>query len=103
MARTQAEEYWGGAAYFAAGSDHYCHPRACRLVRIEGTGGERLFLPRIADMRGHHITVVNEGPDALEIVNADEDAVLVLVAGYQTYLYPLDQEQWQTGTLRLVR
>ena len=54
-------------------------------------------------MRGHHITVVNEGPDALEIVNADEDAVLVLVAGYQTYLYPLDQEQWQTGTLRLVR
>lgn len=99
MARAQSAEYWGGAVYYASGTDHNAHPRLASTYRVEGTTGESLILPKPGDMKGaERFWVINEGPDTCEVVDSSAVSVCDVDAGDACVIFPDGSGGWLVGS-----
>lgn len=104
MSRTQEQEYWGGAAYEAAGSDHYVHPRYATAIRVEGTTGEDTILPKGSDLRGaERFWIFNEGPNAAAIVDYEGASVTSVASGSACLIWPDGDGGWVVGSTYTVQ
>ena len=98
MSRTQAAEYWGGAAYYASGGDHLVHPRYATTVRVEGTTGESVILPAPSSVKGFEcIRIINEGPDTCTVVSHTAASVCDVDADTACMIYPDGDGGWVVG------
>lgn len=104
MVRTQAAEYWGGAVYGASGTDHNLHPRYATAIRVEGTSGEQVILPKGGDCKGaERFWIFNEGADTAEVVDSSGGAVVDVDAGNATVIWPDGSGGWIVGSTYAVR
>ena len=104
MARTQAAEYWGGAAYGASGGDHNVHPRWATTLRVEGTTGEQVIMPKGGDCKGaERFWIANEGMDTAEVVDSTGAGVVDIDPGDACVIYPDGSGGWVLGSTYTVR
>lgn len=91
MARSQDQEWAGGAAYWDTGKEAYAHPRSARTIRCNEPDGDVLVLADAVHARhGEPFTISNESAstelvvkdyDGADIITIDPDTVVQLAPG----------------------